>query len=494
MGELARGVSEAEIKKVLLGAGWAEAEVDENILAAKVSTGGGTPSSVQPPSDHLIIMPDEHQKTGFIRRRLKIVLAVIIGTILIAGGAFASYTYLIPSPARVLNQARLNLAEVKSFDYSGKITAEITSQGDLFSFADGWLQNQIQSDKRIAGASNIQFGVDFSGSADFTDEKHPKSDMKVNFNASVLTFGFNLRLIDNLVYFKFDQIPKFAESVAKYSGVWIKVDPESLSKEYGLGINLKNGQPDLTDGQKKQLEDLASQAHFFDGVTKLTEDSIDGVSMYHYGLTIDKAGLKSYLEEVNRLVASAGGFTDSISQAFDGLEFNNVEVWIGKSDRMVNRVSAVIYEKPTSAGIPASGSLNFLINLKNYGNPTPILAPSEPKDIKVFIEDIMQTSMADAQLKSRDARRLADIRQLMTGLELYYNDYGRYPKKLTDMKTYIAVVPTAPTPVDGNCTSDQNSYVYTQKSATNFMLTFCLGKDTGSFKAGVHTASPAGIQ
>src|SRR6185436_11800380 len=40
---------------------------------------------------------------------------------------------------------------------------------------------------------------------------------------------------------------------------------------------------------------------------------------------------------------------------------------------------------------------------------------------------VVLVSLNSARAKSRDARRLADVRQVMTALELYYNDNGGYP-------------------------------------------------------------------
>jgi type II secretion system protein G len=120
---------------------------------------------------------------------------------------------------------------------------------------------------------------------------------------------------------------------------------------------------------------------------------------------------------------------------------------------------------------------------------------------------VVLVSLNSARQKSRDARRLADVRQLMTALELFYNDNGRYPLPASASttgpttsdgspawSTFISTWPTAPTPAETGCTSGQNTYTYTQTgSGTGYTLTFCLGAVTGGYAAGVHTASATGI-
>jgi type II secretion system protein G len=121
---------------------------------------------------------------------------------------------------------------------------------------------------------------------------------------------------------------------------------------------------------------------------------------------------------------------------------------------------------------------------------------------------VVLVSLNSARQKSRDARRVADIRQLMTGLELFYNDNNRYPAPATATtlgptttdgspawSTYVSTWPTAPTPNETGCTAAENSYTYTQlSSGTDYQITFCLGAVTGGYAAGVHTAKSAGIQ
>lgn len=118
---------------------------------------------------------------------------------------------------------------------------------------------------------------------------------------------------------------------------------------------------------------------------------------------------------------------------------------------------------------------------------------------------VVLVSLNSARQKARDARRLADIRQVMTSLELFYNDNNRYPTATSGAptgidggpayNTYLTTFPTAPLPNDGTCTAAQNTYTYAQTGGgTGYTLTFCLGAATGGYAAGSHTAQPSGIQ
>lgn len=110
-------------------------------------------------------------------------------------------------------------------------------------------------------------------------------------------------------------------------------------------------------------------------------------------------------------------------------------------------------------------------------------------------------ALGNARAKSRDAKRVADMRQLISALELYYNDANQYPTLVTpgqslvySTTTYMAIVPSNPTPTnDGNCPSSVN-YLYSNVSTNaSYIITYCLGSATGELSAGTHRASPNGL-
>lgn len=112
-----------------------------------------------------------------------------------------------------------------------------------------------------------------------------------------------------------------------------------------------------------------------------------------------------------------------------------------------------------------------------------------------LVMSVTLLSLNSARAKSRDAKRIADIRQIAAALELYYNDIDSYPAELIKMTpTYIGVIPAPPQPSDGTCTIEQNKYVYQKFEKDKYQLTFCLGQPTSGYLGGPHTLTQAGIQ
>jgi len=119
-----------------------------------------------------------------------------------------------------------------------------------------------------------------------------------------------------------------------------------------------------------------------------------------------------------------------------------------------------------------------------------------------LLSTLAVVALNNARLKSRDAKRVSDIKQIQTALELYYNDANAYPAAAAGLGsiassgvTYMASIPTNPAPVnDGSCAAG-STYTYAMgTNGTTYTLQYCLGGATGGVTAGIHTAYPGGLQ
>jgi|WetSurMetagenome_2_1015567.scaffolds.fasta_scaffold12745_2 prepilin-type N-terminal cleavage/methylation domain-containing protein len=113
-------------------------------------------------------------------------------------------------------------------------------------------------------------------------------------------------------------------------------------------------------------------------------------------------------------------------------------------------------------------------------------------------------ALNNARMKARDAVRVANIKQMQTAFELYYNDAGKYPTTTIaglggsvryNGAIYMAIVPTDPSPqTEGACSSFGGAYTYaTTTNSSSYQLRYCLGGSSGGVTAGCHNATPAGI-
>lgn len=135
--------------------------------------------------------------------------------------------------------------------------------------------------------------------------------------------------------------------------------------------------------------------------------------------------------------------------------------------------------------------------------------------IIALLSTLAVVSLNNARSKSRDAKRVSDIKQLQTSLELYFADQQGYPANTAGITAggdsakclgnsgwatandstcgttiYMGQVPSNPTP-------NGAAYVYsttTTASPSTYSITFTLEGQTGTLAGTSHTASPSGIQ
>ncbi len=110
-------------------------------------------------------------------------------------------------------------------------------------------------------------------------------------------------------------------------------------------------------------------------------------------------------------------------------------------------------------------------------------------------------ALSNTRARARDSRRVSDVKQIHTALELYYNAANQYPEELISGSilehngvTFLDPIPTAPTPPDGDCNNEDNVYQYNKVDSNNYILYYCLGNNTGGLEFGISYASPISLQ
>ena len=124
-----------------------------------------------------------------------------------------------------------------------------------------------------------------------------------------------------------------------------------------------------------------------------------------------------------------------------------------------------------------------------------------------LLSTLAVVALGSAREKARDSKRLADLKQVQTALELHYTDQGAYPISATAgvlgstnfaclngedgftttgcTEPYMGLVPVDP---------GSNSYSYTSADGSTYSIAATLEGDVAGLDAGAITASPSGIQ
>ena len=113
-------------------------------------------------------------------------------------------------------------------------------------------------------------------------------------------------------------------------------------------------------------------------------------------------------------------------------------------------------------------------------------------------------ALQQARQNARDSKRMADMKQIHTALELFYYENSRYPTTAewnsgtitssSSQEVFMYNIPTAPTPADGDCQPASNTYTYlTNAEGSTYTIDFCTGKQVSDLPQGAKQMTPGGI-
>ena len=170
------------------------------------------------------------------------------------------------------------------------------------------------------------------------------------------------------------------------------------------------------------------------------------------------------------------------------------------------------------------GNKNSVKNLPKSGAGFTLIELLVVVAIISLLASVVLIGMQSARQKSRDVKRLGDITQMNTALELYFNTNRGYPQStkgqpLPLSPQYVIALPAAPGPADGACdglshssevTADNgsavpaNNYYYIAEGSSfnfngatvypSYTYYFCLGNKTGDYGPGERILTPGGVK
>ena len=113
-------------------------------------------------------------------------------------------------------------------------------------------------------------------------------------------------------------------------------------------------------------------------------------------------------------------------------------------------------------------------------------------------------ALQQARQNARDSKRMADMKQVQTAMELFFSENGRYPTteewnsgtitSNASGEVFMYSIPTAPSPADGDCLEASNTYIYVpQNDGASYTIDFCTGKQISDLPEGIKQMTPGGI-
>ena len=124
-----------------------------------------------------------------------------------------------------------------------------------------------------------------------------------------------------------------------------------------------------------------------------------------------------------------------------------------------------------------------------------------------LLSTLAVVALGSARVKARDSKRLSDLKQVQTALELYYTDNNGYPTAASSTlgSAGFECLDSTGFKGEGTCAADaymgqvpsdpsSGAFVYNSTASSTYTISATLEGDVGGLSAGAITASPSGIQ
>lgn len=441
---------------------------------------------------------------------LKRLTAVGTAAILLVATNAQAATLSAPLMAREMMKS---LEKVNTMAFSGEVMVETATTYS----ANLKKQYDFYQDTKRSQA------VTFSGFIDGTSEDQGKLYLNVDLPAYGSLGGpggsFQMIALEKDFYFNltsdslFNLLKEEGFNLTSLNGQWIGINEDDLNKFYKeiLGVDpsdqdawgLSSQASKLTPAQSKAVIKAIKDSGVMSFV-KVADRAADAKGLYHLRVNFNKNKVATLVNKIMKLMGEKPMTTAEIRELNRKLKTTTMpklDLLIGKTDYLPRTLTYSITTKKTySYGSTISNTTKLTLDFSGFNLPVSIAAPS---NFKSFVQ-VYAEIKAQIEIEEQEARRISDLRQLQTALELYYMDQNAYPagsgivmgsanasclnaqgwQPMECANPYMSYVPA-----DASSTL---SYVYNGSTST-YTIDATLTSDYRGFKKGPIQLTPNGL-
>ena len=444
---LAMGRTEDILRSLLLRAGWLQKDIDD----AFVVVHGGTltmahqpiaqpiqpiqkvqpaqPTIAQSAQPAQVVQPTERMALSFsppsssspASRKKVWIVAVFAALIIVIGGGWVAYAYLIPpSPQQVLDAMfQKGIEGINSMDTDTQVSIDVHLT-PASSMAQSALKGAPTASSYVGlflGGipSELSIQMESSGTVVNSPSGDHATDQRVHFGLNAGESGQNMsfaidgegRVVSSTAYFNIATLPNLGFiDLSQFEGKWIKIAADSST--VGMAQSL-TGAPSLsipsTTFSAADVQKLSTAAEKLITITKtLPDETIGGVSNYHYAYSINRDGIENMAntlmaianEQIKNVSSTASidasttaAINEQISSSLAAFTSMGGELWVGKSDHYPRRVTlSLAFTSSTPESGTVNGTLNVTSTITNINGGQIIEVPPGAEDIQTLFQSM----------------------------------------------------------------------------------------------------------
>lgn len=413
----------------------------------------------------------------------------------VVGLIFVGVPVLAKTSAQTISDSLKSLFASKTMEFSGSIEYSTTVDKKWLKLKKNAVYAPFYKDK--------QTKVKISGALDSVEENNTKFWINVVPGNKTSTAvgsaefnGLHILGIGQVYYFLADvsfngDVPNWGSfDINTIINNWIEVDKESVTElkdNYGGSYSYVKKASDVQEQNtfdETKLKELAKLYNIYKplNVVRLADGKINSKSARHYRLTINAKATKIFLRQAIKKIdglSLAASDLKQLDTTVTQLQSTSVDFWLDKKTDKLLQITFknTATQKSTKYSPTTTGVLKITINFDSIDEPVVIEKPN----YTFRLEDLIQKAVDGAKVKATDSKRLSDLKQIQTALELYYTDKDAYPtgNNITlgvENATCLNLSGWQPTycvsPYMGLVPKDpgDNAYVYTSLDGTTYII------------------------
>jgi len=447
----------------------------------------------------------------------KRILVILVSLLLLGGVAYGGWygyeNYWPGTPEKVFWQALQNFQVKDQMSISGEVNVVLTKlKTTTNSGAAGVMVDML------TGEDQNKFKFVYQTKYDNSQVDNFLSESSFDIQADDLSLSVSARSMEKFLYFKVLQADLFLSELGMMlPDKWVQVDLKKEAQEFLSGQGILSN-----DKEESPLENIFQAAYEAKPFILQTVDRSDntlGKSAFVYTLQWQREGFDLMLQKFAALETNSDRreyLLDRLEPLDDKeweiLQKVKVKIWVTKDDKLLRQLEIKYNSDEKSLG--ANIDLTFLTNIQPLTEPLQVEKPVDFLTWDQLLEQLMGPSLS----KSRDAKRIADIKQIQTALELYFADNNTYPIGLNlvlhNGLMFCGdknIAPRGFIAVGSGCTSDEpfsqiymnylpqdpdfstKEYVYTSIKPDQYGIKWQIDSTVGGLPAGILYATPEGI-
>ncbi len=263
----------------------------------------------------------------------------------------------------VIQNFKATAKDIKAADFSVDLAMKGVDEGDNIDFN---LTADIKLDRREGAERKADADLKVDGSLNAGGK---------NLDGSV---NVKIRTLGEEFYFNLMSLEANDPSVEKYKPLLEPLEKkwQHLSSDFVpesiKGLQQKDAE---TLEKEKQIKELFVNTKLFDVTKEYGVESLNGKKVYHYGVSLNKSGLKQYIRKVAAINGQEMTDVEVEEQTVFADSITNMEMWIGTKDYYLYKGALTMEGEDAMENVSSEISLTYMAN--SYDTELSIEAPAD---------------------------------------------------------------------------------------------------------------------